>query len=361
MSKPFSILYLDDEEQNLVSFQALFRRQYNVFTTSSAHEAVDILNNHDIQVIFSDQKMPDVSGVEFFETILPDFPHPVRILLTGYADIEAVIDAINKGQVYRYVAKPWDANELAVCVENALEKYRREQELLRKSNDLEQSNATLEQFVFSASQQLRNPTEQIIKAVEEIERIITDAEAGKALEAIRIQTARLQGFGEQITQYYSNSKAAAENVSVNLEELVQRVIQQIPTNLTAAKWSIKTEFNLNGPFLSDPSRLLIVLQNLLNNAVQFSDPSKSSNDIQFTIIQNAEKAIFRIADQGVGIEPGRMEQLFNLQLGQDKMAAGGINMYLTKSVVDKMYGKISATSKPGEGTLITFELPNIQQ
>jgi DNA-binding NtrC family response regulator len=124
MSKPFSILYLDDEEQNLVSFQALFRRQYNVFTTTSAHEAVDILNNNDIQVIFSDQKMPEVSGVEFFETILPDFPHPVRILLTGYADIEAVIDAINKGQVYRYVAKPWDANELAVCVENALEKYR---------------------------------------------------------------------------------------------------------------------------------------------------------------------------------------------------------------------------------------------
>jgi response regulator RpfG family c-di-GMP phosphodiesterase len=95
MSKPYSILYLDDEEQNLISFQALFRRHYNVFTTTSAHEAVDILNNNDIQIIFSDQKMPEVSGVEFFETILPDFPHPVRILLTGYADIEAVIDAIN--------------------------------------------------------------------------------------------------------------------------------------------------------------------------------------------------------------------------------------------------------------------------
>lgn len=361
MSKPFSILYLDDEEQNLVSFQALFRRQYNVFTTTSAHEAVDILNNNDIQIIFSDQKMPEVSGVEFFETILPDFPHPVRILLTGYADIEAVIDAINKGQVYRYVAKPWDANELAVCVENALEKYRREQELLRKSNDLEQSNATLEQFVFSASQQLRNPTEQIIKATEDIERIITDADARKALEAIRIQAARLQGFGEQITQYYSNSKATAENKLVNLEEVVQYVIQQIPQNLTTAKWEIQTEFKLNGPFLSDSSRLLIILQNLLNNAVQFSDPNKTVNSIQLSIIQNAEKAIFRIADQGVGIEPGRMEHLFNMQLSADKMAAGGINMYLTKSVVDKMHGKISASSKPFEGTLITFELPNSQQ
>ncbi|MFN5621258.1 MAG: response regulator, partial [Flavobacteriales bacterium] len=63
MQKPYSILYLDDEEQNLLSFQALFRRTYNVYTTTSAHEAVEILNSHEIQVIFSDQKMPDVSGV----------------------------------------------------------------------------------------------------------------------------------------------------------------------------------------------------------------------------------------------------------------------------------------------------------
>ncbi len=360
MTKSFSILYLDDEEQNLISFQALFRRQYNVFTTTSAHEAVEILNKNEIHIIFSDQKMPDVSGVEFFETILPDFPRPVRILLTGYAEIEAVIDAINKGQVYRYVAKPWDANELAVCVENALDKYRSEQELLQKSADLNNSNAALEQFVFSAIQELSNPAEQILQASQELTLVGDDSSAQDALETIRNQATRLKAFGEQITQYYQNSKVAVEHAPIDLQSTIQHVIDRIPNNLTTATWDIHTQFTLNGPFVSDASRLIIILQNIVNNAVQFSSPDKSLNHIEIAVIQNSEKAVFRITDQGVGIEPHQMGQLFNMQLNSEKLSARGISMYLTKSVVDKMYGKISAFSTPGEGTLITFELPNPQ-
>jgi signal transduction histidine kinase len=321
MSKDFNILYLDDEEQNLVSFQALFRRQYNIFTTTSAHDAVDILNNNEIHIIFSDQKMPEVSGVEFFETILPDFPRPVRILLTGYADIEAVIDAINKGQVYRYVAKPWDENELSICIENALEKYRREQELLSKSNDLEQSNAALEQFVFSTSQELRNPAEHILQASSILEKFIDDTEASAALRTIQQQAKRLQDFSEQISRYYSNSKAAAENTEVNLEELIQHSVDSVPGNLTQANWTITSDVKLNGRFISDKSRIAIVLQNLINNAVSFSDVSKSINNIQISAIQNAEKAIFRISDQGIGIDPGRLNQLFTMQVNSEKASA----------------------------------------
>jgi signal transduction histidine kinase len=358
MSKDYSILYLDDEEQNLVSFQALFRRQYNVFTTTSAHEAVDILNNNQIHIIFSDQKMPDVSGVEFFETILPDFPQPVRILLTGYADIEAVIDAINKGQVYRYVAKPWDANELAICIENALDKYRREQELQSKSNDLEQSNAALEQFVFSASQELRNPTDHILQATAVLEKFVSDAEGLQAIQTIVQQTQRLQEFSEQIGRYYSNSRSATENTEVNLEQLIQQAVDAVSSNLTQATWSIQTELKINGAFISDRSRLLIILQNLINNAVRFSDSNKTNNTIEVSVIQNAEKAIFRISDQGIGIDPGKLNQLFTMQVNSEKASAGGINMYLTKSMVDKMQGKISVSSTPSEGTLVTFEIPN---
>jgi signal transduction histidine kinase len=358
MSKPYSILYLDDEEQNLVSFQALFRRQYNVFTTTSAHEAVDILNNNAIQLIFSDQKMPDVSGVEFFETILPDFPHAVRILLTGYADIEAVIDAINKGQVYRYVAKPWDANELTICVENALEKYRREQELLSKSNDLDRSNNALEQFVFSAGQELRNPADEILQATAILEKFVSDGESAAALRTIQEQASRLQDFSEQIARFYSNSKAIAENSDVDLEQLIQQSIAAIPKSITQAFWQITTDLNLNGPFVSDKTRIMIILQNILNNAVRFSDVNKSCNNIQVSVVQNAEKAIFRIADQGVGIDNEKIDQLFTMQMHSEKASAGGLNMYLTKSVVDKMQGKISVSSVLDEGTLITFELPN---
>lgn len=123
LSDKMKILYLDDEEHNLIAFKALFRREFDVFTTTSPQEAVAYLNSNEVPVILSDQKMPELSGVEFFELTLADFPHAVRILVTGYADIEAVIDAINRGQVYRYVAKPWNENDLRVCILNAIERY----------------------------------------------------------------------------------------------------------------------------------------------------------------------------------------------------------------------------------------------
>ena len=117
------VLYLDDEENNLIAFKALFRREFDVFTTTSPQEAVAYLNANEVPIILSDQKMPELSGVVFFELTLNDFPNAVRILVTGYADIEAVIDAINRGQVYRYVAKPWNENDLRVCLLNAAERY----------------------------------------------------------------------------------------------------------------------------------------------------------------------------------------------------------------------------------------------
>ena len=123
MTDMIKVLYLDDEENNLIAFKALFRREFDVFTTTSPQEAVAYLNANEVPIILSDQKMPELSGVEFFELTLNDFPNAVRILVTGYADIEAVIDAINRGQVYRYVAKPWNENDLRVCLLNAAERY----------------------------------------------------------------------------------------------------------------------------------------------------------------------------------------------------------------------------------------------
>ena len=83
-----------------------------------------MLQEHPIEVVISDQKMPELSGVEFFEMIMADHPDPVRMLLTGHADIDAVIDAINKGRIYKYISKPWNELELKRLVEEASEIYR---------------------------------------------------------------------------------------------------------------------------------------------------------------------------------------------------------------------------------------------
>jgi response regulator RpfG family c-di-GMP phosphodiesterase len=124
-----NILYVDDEPHNLSAFAATFRRSYKVFTAESADEGRKILDTEDIQVIITDQRMPKTTGVEFLASILEKHPEPIRMILTGYTDIDAVIDAINKGQIYRYVQKPWMEEDLKINIDKAVEIY-----TLRKEN-----------------------------------------------------------------------------------------------------------------------------------------------------------------------------------------------------------------------------------
>jgi response regulator RpfG family c-di-GMP phosphodiesterase len=130
-SEKINVLYIDDEQHNLVSFKASFRRIFNVYTAETAEEGAKLLDQHDIQVILSDQRMPKMTGIEFFESIKDSHPQPIRILITGYTDINAVIDAINRGQVYKYLTKPWNEEDVRNFVEKAFEVYR-----LRKENEI---------------------------------------------------------------------------------------------------------------------------------------------------------------------------------------------------------------------------------
>lgn len=132
---PISILYIDDEINNLVAFKANFRRDYEIYTAETTDEALNILKNNKISIIISDQRMPGKNGVEFLQEIISEFPDPIRILLTGYSDIQVVIDAINKGQVFRYITKPFSDVEIKMTIDNAMEVYNlREEnrELLKK-------------------------------------------------------------------------------------------------------------------------------------------------------------------------------------------------------------------------------------
>jgi response regulator RpfG family c-di-GMP phosphodiesterase len=131
------ILYVDDEANNLTSFKATFRNSFAVFTALSAEEGRKILEEKEdeIHIIITDQRMPGMTGVEFLASIVEKFPDPIRILLTGYSDIQAVIDAVNKGKIYYYINKPWDEQNLRIILEKAYEVYdlRRENKELTKT------------------------------------------------------------------------------------------------------------------------------------------------------------------------------------------------------------------------------------
>jgi signal transduction histidine kinase len=132
------ILYVDDEVNNLNAFKASFRREFEISVANSSDEAMEILAKDKFNIIISDQKMPQKTGVEFFLSILDKYPDPIRILLTGYSDIDAVIDAINKGKVYSYVTKPWNEFDLRQMIGNAYDFYKLKKENKQLSDRYQQ-------------------------------------------------------------------------------------------------------------------------------------------------------------------------------------------------------------------------------
>ncbi|MCX2480328.1 response regulator [Pedobacter sp. MC2016-15] len=139
-----TILYVDDEENNLFSFKATFRIKYQVLIAISGEEALKILEAKKVHVIITDQRMPEMTGVDFLEKVLEKFPDPMRILLTGYADMNAVVDAVNKGKIFHYLAKPWNEEELDMTIKRAYDKYLEKAELTDMNEKLAGSNDQLE-------------------------------------------------------------------------------------------------------------------------------------------------------------------------------------------------------------------------
>jgi Response regulator containing CheY-like receiver, AAA-type ATPase, and DNA-binding domains len=144
MEKKISVLYVDDEENNLISFRATFRLKYKVYTALSGTEAVRLVKENRIDVIITDQRMPKMTGVEFLEEIIKINPEPMRILLTGYADLSAVVDAVNKGKIFHYLSKPWNEEELDETIQRAYQAYAEQKNIKETFSILETTNEQLE-------------------------------------------------------------------------------------------------------------------------------------------------------------------------------------------------------------------------
>ncbi|GIV32598.1 MAG: hypothetical protein KatS3mg031_0133 [Chitinophagales bacterium] len=143
-TEKISVLYVDDEVHNLMAFKASYRKRYRVFTASSCKEGLQILEKENIPVILADQRMPKMSGVKFFEAVAQKYPDTMRILITGYSDIEAVIEAVNTAGIFRYLTKPWKEEDLTEAIEKAYEVYcetRKRKELIE---NLKRTNEQLE-------------------------------------------------------------------------------------------------------------------------------------------------------------------------------------------------------------------------
>lgn len=135
----YKILIVDDEPANLRALERLFRQEYEVLIANSGLEALELLGQHDVALLITDQRMPSMTGIELLKKTMSVRPRMVRMILTGYTDVAALVEAINCGEVYRYVTKPWSNDDLRVTVKRALEHF----ETHRKRHELQLTNERL--------------------------------------------------------------------------------------------------------------------------------------------------------------------------------------------------------------------------
>ena len=117
------ILVVDDEPDILFSLRALLRREFEVHTAEGGAQALEVLQRHPVHVIMTDQRMPEMTGSELLSQARGACPEAIRIIFTGYADLKAVIDAVNRGEIYRYLTKPWDPDDLCAVLHQACDHY----------------------------------------------------------------------------------------------------------------------------------------------------------------------------------------------------------------------------------------------
>nr|WP_137937494.1 HD domain-containing phosphohydrolase [Chitinivorax sp. B] len=161
-----TLLLVDDEANILASLRRLFRPHgYNVLTAGSGAEGIALLEEGEVDLIISDMRMPVMNGAQFLEKARQLCPNAIRILLTGFSEVSSTIDAINKGQIYRYIAKPWDDNEILMVVKQALEVKWLQTERARLLEVTERQNEELKQLNFGLEERVKERTQELEQAM----------------------------------------------------------------------------------------------------------------------------------------------------------------------------------------------------
>lgn len=353
------VLYIDDEENNLQAFKASFRRQYEIYTAISAAEGLKILQNVSIQVILADQKMPGTTGVEFFKSITETYPDPIRILLTGYTDIEALADAINHGDIYRYITKPWNDLELHNSIKNAYDAYKSKIDLRNKIAELEKTNDELNRFIYSISHELRAPLVSTMGVINLVKMEGLFHSSGEYWGLIETCSDRLDYYIQKTLQYYKNNKTVSENTLIDFEQLIPSLIELYSYTDKETTFTVNIDQAIN--FYGDAFRIEVILGNLISNAIKYQKEDETDKKVSINIIVSKEQVEISIADNGMGILNEHLEKIFT-QFFKSKVNHGsGLGLFIVKEALNKINGRIAVNSDPIDGTTFKIMIPNVKE
>ncbi len=380
------LLVVDDEPDLVQSVKDLLRFEYRVLTATRAAEGLRIAEAEDVDLVMSDQRMPEMTGVEFLKRLKDIRPDAVRLLFTAYADLGAVIDAINQGNVYRYLAKPWETEELRTVLRQAMdhhdlqaEKRRLVLEVQRQNQLLEAANAELRRgdamkraFIKVASHELRTPL-TILVSMSEL--AATTAAEGPVdprwLAQIQRASHRLNDRVNQMVQMLQSEQfeRKLELRETDLTQLLGEAAAEVAQFVQLRKQSFDLEIAPNlGTLRIDADKMRDGLVQLLMNAVKFT-PDGGIIRLEGQRLPDGGVQV-AVTDTGKGIEADSLASVFEpffTRLDVSRHSSGtyeydrrglGLGLSMVKAFVEMHAGRIRVASQPGQGTTFTIVLPD---
>lgn len=383
-----NLLLIDDEIDIVKSLYRQFRKNYSVYRANSAEEGYEIMTKVPIHVIISDQRMPGMKGSEFFARVKNDYPDAIRLLLTGYADIQAVIKAINDGNIFRYITKPWDPTELETIVREAFGRHDLMDENRGLLDELKDANTFLEQRVEERTVELQDANQQLQKLNAQKNTFLGTVAHDLRGPIGNVQTClyllkRLDLLPENSIQFIDiiddtsekmltlvndlldvsaieSGKLILEPKQTHLANFIDRV-QRLNQQLSKMKGidlrvAVQTE---NDHAVFDATRIEQVLDNLLGNAFKFSH---SGSVVRLNVFEEADWLCFEVQDEGQGIKAEDIDKLFGAfqktstrPTGNE--ASSGLGLSICKRIVELHGGHIEVDSIWGEGTSFKVMIP----
>lgn len=362
MSKPekIKVLYIDDEQNNLVGFKATFRMDYNVFVAISAEEGAAILEKHpDITVILCDQRMPNKTGVQFFEEISKKHVAPVRMLLTGYTDIESVINAINKGHIYRYIPKPWQETDIRSAIEEGYKYYMTNSMLNVRNAELQKAYDELDKFAYSVTHDMRGPIVSIIGAIELAKKAQSLEETRQILDMMEKSVQSVEAFIRNMHEYYNLKRGELEIKEVDFNSVIKELREMYEVEAKINNTQFEVNLQQEEMFRSDEAILKIVLNNLLSNAFKYQQQGNVSKFVGLDIKVQRGVATILVKDTGIGIADAYINDIFNMfYRATSENTGSGFGLYNVKDALRKLNGDIQVQSKLGAGTEFKVTIPS---
>jgi signal transduction histidine kinase len=363
-----TILCVDDEVDNIDALERLFRKKFNVLKASSGQEALQVLAKYSgpLAAIISDQRMPAMTGVEFLEKTLDSHPDTVRMLLTGYTDLESVISAVNKGQIFRYLTKPWDPLDLTNTVDRAVERYEVGQELKHKNIELEKAYDELKtldtaksNFMILVNHELKTPLTSVLNFNSLLAETKLDEEQTLYVDRIQKSADRLKTLIDDVLLVV---KAEMGQLKPDLREVqIGNIVANLPKDLhqmAAKKNLVLTENFSSQKVYADTAQILQVLHRLIHNAVKFgNEGSKISIESALT----GDSLTFTVSNEGKAISAEAIDKIFRpFFLDEDVMnhsAGVGLGLTICQSLL-QVHGSGLNIKNHSNGVEVSFRLPS---